>query len=67
MKANQQTQIRNITTDSYPKQPKSTKKSRINPHLFKIIRLVVITLISWLNPEMPLVIFLIRLLFIILD
>ncbi|MEL6438101.1 MAG: hypothetical protein AAFQ80_02425 [Cyanobacteria bacterium J06621_8] len=43
------------------------QKPPLNPAIFKTIRLIMITLISWLNPEAAIAIFLIKLLFILLE
>ena len=46
-------------------QNQSPKKPKINPHLLKLIKLIILTLLGWLNPEVPLAIFLVNLLFIV--
>ena len=47
-------------------QSQPPKKTKINPHLLKATSLIMITLISWLNPEATIAIALVKLLFIIL-
>ncbi len=47
-------------------QPQPPKKPKINPHLLKAISLMMITLISWLQPEAAIAIFLIKLFFIVI-
>ena len=43
------------------------KKSKIDPKILKAINFIVITIISWLNPEATIAIFSIKLLFILLE
>ena len=43
------------------------KKPKINPAILKAISIIVITLISWLNPEATIAIALIKLLFILVE
>ena len=43
------------------------KKPKINPTILKAINFIVITIISWLNPEATIAIFLIKLLFMLLE
>ena len=43
------------------------KKPKIHPVILKVISLMVITIISWLTPEAPIAIFLIKLLFILFE
>lgn len=43
------------------------KKSKIHPAILKATNFIVITIISWLNPEATIAIFLIKLLFILLE
>ncbi len=43
------------------------KKPKVNPAILKAINFIVITLISWLNPEATIAIFLIKLLFMLLE
>jgi hypothetical protein len=47
--------------------PELSKKPKINPSFLKAISLIVITLISWLNPEATIAIAVIKLLFILLE
>ncbi|MEO0927077.1 MAG: hypothetical protein AAFY63_14510 [Cyanobacteria bacterium J06643_13] len=47
-------------------QPAPPKKPKVDPAILKAISLVLITLVSWLNPEAAIAIFLIRLLFLLL-
>lgn len=44
-----------------------SKKPKINPSIFKAISIIVITLISWLNPEATIAIVIVRLLFLVLE
>jgi len=44
-----------------------SKKPKLNPTILKVISLIVVTLIIWLNPEATIVIFLVKLLFILLE
>ena len=48
-------------------QPQPPKKPKLNPSFLKAISLIIITLISWLNPEATIVVALIRLLLILLE
>ena len=48
-------------------QQQPPKKAKFNQHLLKAISFTIITLISWLNPEAVIAIYLVKLLFIILD
>ncbi len=48
-------------------QPQPPKNPKINPHLLKAISLMIITVISWLQPEAAILIFLVKLIFIFLD
>ncbi|MEM7759095.1 MAG: hypothetical protein AAF298_13355 [Cyanobacteria bacterium P01_A01_bin.40] len=43
------------------------KKPKINPAILKAISFIVITIISWLTPEATIAIFLIKLLFMLLE
>lgn len=45
----------------------AAKKPKLNPVILKATRLIVITAISWLNPEATIAIALIKLLFILLE
>lgn len=47
--------------------PQPPKKPRINKHLLEAMKLIIITLIIWLQPEATIAIALVKLLFIILD
>ncbi|MEL7076517.1 MAG: hypothetical protein AAGK10_18760 [Cyanobacteria bacterium J06555_3] len=42
------------------------KKPKVDPAILKAISLMLITLVSWLNPEATIAIFLIRLIFLLL-
>ena len=48
-------------------QPQPPKKPKIDRHLLKAIRLIIITLIIWLNPEATIAIALVKLLFICVE
>ena len=43
------------------------KKPKIHPVILKTIRFIVITIISWLAPEAAIALFLIKLLFLLLE
>lgn len=47
--------------------PVKQTETKINPAILKAIALILITLISWLNPEATIAIALIKLLFIFLE
>jgi len=47
-------------------QPAPPKKSKVDPAILKAVSLVLVTLVSWLNPEATIAIFLIRLIFLLL-
>lgn len=48
-------------------QPQPAKKTKIDRHLLKATSLIIITIISWLNPEATIAILLSKLFFIFLD
>ena len=67
MKPVKQPETKIIIVVSSLEKSRSPKKSKINPSILKAISIMVITLISWLNPEATIVIALIRLLFVLLE
>ncbi|ELS00328.1 hypothetical protein Xen7305DRAFT_00000280 [Xenococcus sp. PCC 7305] len=60
-----QTKITIVVPSVEKAQP--SKKPKINPWIFKVISVTVVTLMSWLTPEAAIAIFLIKLLFIFLE
>ncbi len=67
MKPVKQSETKIIIVVSSVKQSPPPKKPNINPAILKAISIIVITLISWLNPEATIAIALIKLLFILLE
>ncbi len=65
MKPVKQPETKIIVFVSSTTQPQPPKKPKINPHLLKAISFILITVISWLQPEAAIAIFLIKLFFIV--
>ena len=67
MKPIKQSETRMIIVALSIEESKPSKKPKINPGILKAIALIIITIISLLNPEAKIVIALIRLLFILVE
>jgi hypothetical protein len=67
MKSIKQPETKFIIVVSSIEKPELPKKPKINPSFLKAISIIVITLISWLNPEATIAIAVIKLLFILLE
>ncbi len=62
-----QSETKIIIVVSAVEESQPRKKTQINPWILKIASVIIITVISWLTPEAAIAIFLIRLLFILLE
>ncbi|MEO1670466.1 MAG: hypothetical protein AAFR77_06705 [Cyanobacteria bacterium J06631_2] len=66
MKPAKQSETKIVIVVPAVEQPAPPKKPRVDPVILQAICLVLITLVSWLNPEATIAIFLIHLLFLLL-
>ncbi|MEM6611639.1 MAG: hypothetical protein AAF652_05180 [Cyanobacteria bacterium P01_C01_bin.72] len=66
MKSAKPNETKIIIVVSAVEQPAPSNQPKVNPAILKAISLVLITTVSWLNPEATIAISLIRLLFLLL-